>query len=195
MYYVKLFVYYALTVSRTLLLVLFIPVKWLGVTLVDTLSEWELIKPKRIDDIDDSDMLDYLNAEDPYYSKHHAKKQHIKEQMHTVNTLMRYTYNIYSGTGVLVEENLNSEEEARTVIAHLLEAGVNTSDFTVKREQHYTTTGLGRDPDLHQRDSIYRHNSDSGTTLIRSVYEQQALRLLCITGQKTQLYGPNNSIV
>lgn len=79
MYYVKLFVYYALTVSRTLLLVLFIPVKWLGVTLVDTLSEWELIKPKRIDDIDDSDMLDYLNAEDPYYSKHHAKKQHIKE--------------------------------------------------------------------------------------------------------------------
>ena len=69
--------------------------------------------------------------------------------MHTVNTLMRYTYNVYSGTGVLVEENLNSEEEARVVIAHLLEAGVNTSDFVVKQQEHYTTRGLGRDPDLH----------------------------------------------
>ena len=62
---------------------------------------------------------------------------------------MRYTYNVYSGTGVLVEENLNSEEEARTVIAHLLEAGVDTRDFYVRQKEHYTTTGLGRDPDLH----------------------------------------------
>ena len=62
---------------------------------------------------------------------------------------MRYTYNVYSGTGVLVEENLNSEEEARVVIAHLLEAGVNTTDFRIRQQEHYTTTGLGRDPDLH----------------------------------------------
>ena len=149
MYYIKLCVYYVLTVLRTVLLLLFIPVKWLGTTVVDTVSEWDFVKPVRLTEVDDSDLMDYLHAEDPYYSKHHAKKQHIKDQMHTVNTLMRYTYNVYSGTGVLVEENLNSEEEARVVIAHLLEAGVNTSDFTVQKNTHYTTTGLGRDPDLH----------------------------------------------
>ena len=62
---------------------------------------------------------------------------------------MRYTYNVYSGTGTLVEAQLNSEEEAQTVIAHLRDAGVDTTDFTVKQQAHYTTTGLGRDPDLH----------------------------------------------
>ena len=62
---------------------------------------------------------------------------------------MRYSYNVYSGTGVLVEENLNSEEEAHTVIAHLRDAGVDTTDFTIQEIEHYTTTGLGRDPDLH----------------------------------------------
>lgn len=79
MYYVKLCVYYAITVLRTLLLLLFVPVKWLGTVVVDTVSEWELDEPKRLTDVDDSDLLDYLNAEDPYYSKHHAKKQQIKE--------------------------------------------------------------------------------------------------------------------
>jgi len=62
---------------------------------------------------------------------------------------MRYTYNVYSGTGTLVEANLNSEEEARIVIEHLSDAGVDTRDFVVKQQEHYTTTGLGRDPDLH----------------------------------------------
>ena len=87
MYYVKLFAYYALSVSRTLLLVLFIPVKWLGTRVVDTLSEWEIVKPlhKSSSVIEDDHMHDYLNAEDPYYAKHHVsvkrytKKQHIKE--------------------------------------------------------------------------------------------------------------------
>ena len=62
---------------------------------------------------------------------------------------MRYTYNVHSGDGTLVEANLNSEEEARVVIEHLREAGVDTGDFTVRCIEHYTTTGLGRDPDLH----------------------------------------------
>ena len=85
MYYIKLCVYYILTVTRTLSLLLFVPVKWLGVTVVDTLAEWELTKPVRITEVDDSDLQDYLHAEDPYYSKHHVsvkrygKKQHIKE--------------------------------------------------------------------------------------------------------------------
>ena len=64
-------------------------------------------------------------------------------------TTMRYTYNVYSGDGTLVEANLSSEEEAQVVIAHLSEAGVDTRDFSVECVQHYTTTGLGRDPDLH----------------------------------------------
>ena len=62
---------------------------------------------------------------------------------------MRYTYSIHSGTGTLVEENLGSEEEAHTVMQHLADAGVNTCAFTVVKHEHYTTTGLGRDPDLH----------------------------------------------
>jgi hypothetical protein len=62
---------------------------------------------------------------------------------------MRYTYNVYSGDGTLVEAQLNSEEEAQTVIAHLGDAGVDTRDFNIKQVEHYTTTGLGRDPDLH----------------------------------------------
>ena len=62
---------------------------------------------------------------------------------------MRYTYSIHSGTGVLVEDNLNSEEDAYTVIQQLTSSGLNTSAFTVTRVEHYTTTGLGRDPDLH----------------------------------------------
>jgi len=79
MYYIKLCVYYAVTVLRTVLLLLFVPVKWLGVVVVDTVSEWELDKPVQLTETDDSDLEDYLNAEDPYYTKHHAKKQHIKE--------------------------------------------------------------------------------------------------------------------
>ena len=187
MYYVKLCVYYAITVLRTLLLVLFVPVKWLGTRVVDTVSEWELDEPKRLTDVDDSDLLDYLNAEDPYYSKHHAKKQQIKEQMHTVNTLMRYTYNVYSGTGVLVEENLNSEEEARTVIAHLLEAGVNTSDFTVKQQEHYTTRGLGRDPDLHQHVGILVYNCGCNTATVNHIHTEQTLTVTVENGSKNSI--------
>tara|TARA_B100001093_G_scaffold369019_1_gene353965 strand:- start:389 stop:577 length:189 start_codon:yes stop_codon:yes gene_type:complete len=62
---------------------------------------------------------------------------------------MRYTYNVYSGDGTLVEAQLNTEEEAHVVIAHLGDAGVDTRDFTIVKQEHYTTTGLGRDPDLH----------------------------------------------
>jgi hypothetical protein len=61
------------------LLLLFVPVKWLGTRVVDTVSEWDLVKPVRLTEVDDSDLMDYLHAEDPYYSKHHAKKQHIKD--------------------------------------------------------------------------------------------------------------------
>lgn len=62
---------------------------------------------------------------------------------------MRYTYNVKSGDGTTVETNLNSEEEAYSVIAHLRDAGVDVADFEVEVVTHYTTTGMGRDPDLH----------------------------------------------
>lgn len=62
---------------------------------------------------------------------------------------MRYTYDVIDSLGNVVHKNLSSEEEARTVLAMMQEQGVNTSDYTIKETQHYTVTGLGRDPDLH----------------------------------------------
>lgn len=62
---------------------------------------------------------------------------------------MRYTYDILDARGNTVETGLNSETEAQTVIDIRTEQGVDTSDYTIRRVEHYTTTGLGRDPDLH----------------------------------------------
>ena len=62
---------------------------------------------------------------------------------------MRYTYEIHSGDGTVVERDLSSREEAHTVIQHLADAGANTGAFSIVEVAHYTTTGLGRDPDLH----------------------------------------------
>ena len=62
---------------------------------------------------------------------------------------MRYTYDILDGRGNTVERNLNTEAEAQTVIDIRRDQGVDTRDYTVCRREHYTTRGLGRDPDLH----------------------------------------------
>lgn len=62
---------------------------------------------------------------------------------------MRYTYDILDARGNTVETGLNSETEAQTVIDIRQEQGVDTSEYTIRRVEHYTTTGLGRDPDLH----------------------------------------------
>lgn len=62
---------------------------------------------------------------------------------------MRYTYDILDARGNTVETGLNSETEAQTVIDIRQEQGVDTGDYTIRRVEHYTTTGLGRDPDLH----------------------------------------------
>lgn len=85
MYYTKLTVYYCLLVLRGLVLVVLAPLNWLFGLLYSIVSEWELSEPlHKSKPVDEDEHLDYLNAEDPYYSKHYTirrytKKQHIKE--------------------------------------------------------------------------------------------------------------------
>ena len=62
---------------------------------------------------------------------------------------MRYTYNIVDSRGNIIHEKLPSKEEAHEIIAMMQSQGTDTSDFSIEELQHYTVTGLGRDPDLH----------------------------------------------
>lgn len=57
---------------------------------------------------------------------------------------MRYTYDVLDARGTEIETGFSSEEEAYTYVQTL-----NITDYTVRKNEHYTTTGLGRDPDLH----------------------------------------------
>jgi hypothetical protein len=85
MYYLKLTVYYCLALVRGLLLVVVAPLSTVLQLVYNTVSEWEPVKPlHKSKPVDEDEHLDYLNAEDPYYSKHYTirrytKKQHIKE--------------------------------------------------------------------------------------------------------------------
>ena len=80
MYYLKLTVYYCYVVVRGLLLLVLTPLSWLFELLYSIVSEWELTKPLHTSSaVYEDEHLDYLNAEDPYYTKHTVKKQHIKE--------------------------------------------------------------------------------------------------------------------
>ena len=58
---------------------------------------------------------------------------------------MRYTYDVVdtAGDGV-IESGFASEEEAYVYAQHF-----QIVNYTVVKREHYTTTGLGRDPDLH----------------------------------------------
>jgi len=62
---------------------------------------------------------------------------------------MRYTYNIVDSRGNTIHAKLSSKEEAHEIIAIMQSQGTDTSDFSIEELQHYTVTGLGRDPDLH----------------------------------------------
>jgi len=57
---------------------------------------------------------------------------------------MRYTYDVVDARGTTVETGFASEEEAYEYCSIM-----QITDYTVRKNQHYTTTGLGRDPDLH----------------------------------------------
>lgn len=62
---------------------------------------------------------------------------------------MRYTYDIVDTQGNKVHENLCSKEEAHEVIQIMQSQGIDTSQFEIIENMHYTVKGLGRDPDLH----------------------------------------------
>ena len=57
---------------------------------------------------------------------------------------MRYTYDIQDDTNSVLESGFSSEEEAYVYAQHY-----QLIHYTIVRREHYTTTGLGRDPDLH----------------------------------------------
>ena len=57
---------------------------------------------------------------------------------------MRYTYDIVDAQNRTLEAGFSSEDEAYTYVQHL-----GLTDYTILKREHYTTTGLGRDPDLH----------------------------------------------
>ena len=57
---------------------------------------------------------------------------------------MRYTYDVVDARDEVIEGGFASEEEAYTYTQTL-----NITEYTIRKVEHYTTTGLGRDPDLH----------------------------------------------
>lgn len=60
-------------------------------------------------------------------------------------SIMRYTYDIQDDTSnSILETGFASEEEAYVYAQHY-----QLLNYTVVKREHYTTTGLGRDPDLH----------------------------------------------
>lgn len=143
MYYIKLYYYYAHIVLRFGLLVVFKPLALLFNTVVALADDWEVDKPTKPNDDDD----DYYN--DPNSLGIQLKQHIVSGGKHRKYSTMRYTYDILDARGNTVETGLNSETEAQTVIDIRQEQGVDTSEYTIRRVEHYTTTGLGRDPDLH----------------------------------------------
>ena len=57
---------------------------------------------------------------------------------------MRYTYTLKDSRDQVLESGFASEEEAYIYVQTL-----GITDYVIEREQHYTVTGMGRDPDLH----------------------------------------------
>ena len=58
---------------------------------------------------------------------------------------MRYTYDIQDdASNSILETGFASEEEAYVYAQHF-----QILHYTIVKREHYTTTGLGRDPDLH----------------------------------------------
>jgi len=57
---------------------------------------------------------------------------------------MRYTYDVLDERLAVIETGFSSEEEAYEYCSIM-----QIHNYTVRKNQHYTVTGLGRDPDLH----------------------------------------------
>ena len=61
---------------------------------------------------------------------------------------MRYTFDVLDAQNNVLD-NLASESEAHEYIAIMRSSGHNTSEWHIRKLEHATVTGLGRDPDLH----------------------------------------------
>jgi len=57
---------------------------------------------------------------------------------------MRYTYDVLDDRNAVVETGFSSEAEAYEYCGIM-----QITNYTIRKNEHYTTTGLGRDPDLH----------------------------------------------
>jgi len=62
---------------------------------------------------------------------------------------MRYTYDVLDARENTIETGLSSEAEAHDYIAIMRDSGVDTADWHIRKVEHATVRGLGRDPDLH----------------------------------------------
>ena len=61
---------------------------------------------------------------------------------------MRYTFDVLDAQNNVLD-NLTSENEAHEYIAIMRDNGANTADWHIRKLEHATVKGLGRDPDLH----------------------------------------------
>lgn len=61
---------------------------------------------------------------------------------------MRYTFDVLDAQNKVLD-TLASESEAHEYIAIMRDNGANTVDWNIRKQEHATVTGLGRDPDLH----------------------------------------------
>ena len=62
---------------------------------------------------------------------------------------MRYIYRIETGRGNVVHGSIPSREQADEILQIMSSQGVDVQDYVIVEEEHYTVTGMGRDPDLH----------------------------------------------
>ena len=62
---------------------------------------------------------------------------------------MRYIYRIEDGRGAVIHGSIPSREQADEIVQIMSSQGVDVQDYVIVEEEHYTVTGMGRDPDLH----------------------------------------------
>ena len=62
---------------------------------------------------------------------------------------MRYIYRIEDGRGSVIHGSIPRKEQADEIMQIMSSQGVDVQDDVIVEEEHYTVTGMGRDPDLH----------------------------------------------
>lgn len=99
-----------------------------------------------------------------------------------------YRYHIVDRQGVRVESNIPDEYQAQVALDFLKDQNPH-EEYSIEREQYYTVTGLGRDPDLHQssmeEEDLYQDDPCDDITRLCD-YWQLWLELEETTDDKTQ---------